>query len=399
MTAPARPARRRVLLAPVTVSPTKPMTPSHLKLLLSMDILHRATATFADVRQVYHPLAHAGSRQVAGFWEYLERRCPELDFARCGEEEIGELYGQFQRDERVGYPALEPLVRRAATGWAHPASVRLLQLWEEHYRLLGMLDPGLGHPGPPPMAADELIELLVRNDLCIDGRPFGAPVYLDATAAGLPLRTMLGPDGHANYLMSTLCQLAPLLADHDHVVLAHDVEIRADYRTIAHVLTGLGAEVSRLEFPRVPLDGVARATRFGGWQGYTVTPLAGPLVAEFGAPAFALGLRLYLVAGLGRTARESFSIRHLRRWTQRAGRLLAERGERPVTSGSLAGLAGPLPYVDPYRLVTTLLSRDAAMPPGHLLDVVLGPQASAVTGSAVGSAAGTVTGAVAGAVA
>jgi len=378
-----------VLLAPVTASPTKPLTPSHLKLLLSMDLLHRATATFADVTHVYHPVAHAGSRQVAGFWEYLDRCHPGLDFGTRTEEEIGELYGEFHRTERVPYAALEPVIRRAAAGWTHPASARLLDLWEGHYRALGMLDPGLGRTGPDLMPAAELIDLLLGNDLCIDGRPFGAPVYLDATAAGLPLRIMVGADGHANYLVSTLGEIVPQLADHDQVVLAHDTEIRADYQTIAHVLTVLGAEVSRLEFPRVPLDGVARSTRFGGWQAYTVGSLSGPLVAEFGGPAFALGLRLYLVAGLGRTARESFDMRHLRRWVHRAGRLLAEHGHRlrdpagdpagdasrPALAGALAALAGRLPYVDPYRLVTTLLRRDPAVPPADLLHVVLGPPA------------------------
>jgi hypothetical protein len=366
-----------VLLAPVTVGPTKPLTPSHLKALLSMDMVHRATATFADVTHVYHPVAHTGSRQVAGFWEYLDRHHPGLAFGGCTEEEIGELYGEFQRDERVPYAALEPVVRRAGTGWVHPASARLLDLWEGHYRTLGMLNPRLGRTGPGRMPATELIELLARNDLCIDGRPLGAPVYLDATAAGLPLRVLVGPDGQANYLMSTLCEIVPLLADHDHVVLAHDPEIRADYRTIAHVLTALGAAVSRLEFTRVPLDGVARSTRFGGWQGYTVGALSGPLIAEFGAPAFALGIRLYLLAGLDRTGRESFSVRHLRRWVHRASRLLATYRGRPGDAAgiSLSALAGRLPYVDPYRLVTTLLSRDAVVPVTDLLDVVLSPAA------------------------
>ncbi|MBV9823907.1 MAG: hypothetical protein JO144_16885 [Actinobacteria bacterium] len=364
--------RRRVLLAPVTVSPTKPLTPSHLKLLLSLDILHRATATFAEVTHVYHPLAHAGSRQVAGFWEYLDRRHPALALEGCTETEIGELYGQFQQSERVDYATLEPYVRRAATGWAHPASLRLQQIWEAHFRLLGMRDPALGRTGPVPMPADELIELLVHHHLCIDGRPYGAPVYLDPTPAGLPLRMVVGEDGHANYLLSTLAELVPHLASVDDVVLAHDVEIRADYRTIAHVLTRLGARVERLEFPRVPLDGIARSTRYGGWQGYTVDALAGPLVAEFGESAFALGMRLYLIAGLGRTAPDSFSVRHLRRWTQRADRLLAVR---PADPGDLSVLAGRLPYVDPYRLVTTLLSREPVLPASRLLGAVLGRQA------------------------
>jgi hypothetical protein len=360
------------------------MTPSHLRVLLAMDMVHRATATFADVTHVYHPLAHAASRQVAGFWEYLDRCRPGLDYAASSEEEIGELYGEYQRAERVPYAALEPVVRRAEAGWVHPASARLLDLWEGHYRLLGMLNPALGRGGPDRMPAAELIDLLIRNDLCIDGRPLGAPVYLDATAAGLPLRLMVGADGQANYLLSTLCELVPQLAGHDHVVLVHDPEIRADYRTIAHVLTALGAEVSRIEFSRVPLDGVARSTRFGGWHGYTVGALSGPLVAEFGAPAFALGFRLYLVAGLSRLTTDSFSVRHLRRWVHRAGRLLAEHGRRHGDAAGdvrLSALAGRLPYVDPHRLVTTLLARDTrdtrapAISTADLLDVLLGPAA------------------------
>ncbi len=369
------PGARRVLLAPVTVSPTKPLTPTHLKVLLSMDMVHRATATFADVTHVYHPLAHAGSRQVAGFWEYLDRRHPGMTFGRTSEEEIGELYGEFQRDARAPYEALEPVVRRAASGWVHPASARLLDIWESHYRALGMLDPEFGRAGPALMPVPELMELLVRSDLCIDGRPFGAPAYLDATAAGLPLRTIIGPDGQGNYLLSTLCEIVPLLSGHDHVVLAHDPEIRADYRTIAYVLTALGARVSRLEFTRVPLGGVAKATRFGGWHGYTMGALSGPVIEESGAAAFALGFRLYLLAGLDRAGRESFSVRRLRRWAQRARRLLAEHGGRPAGPGvgeKLSALGGRMPHADPYRLVTTLLSKDAAVPASDLLGVLLG---------------------------
>ncbi|MPZ83084.1 MAG: hypothetical protein GEV28_22910 [Actinophytocola sp.] len=378
-------SRRRVLLAPVTVSPTKPLTPSHLKVLLSMDMLHRATAAFADVTHVYHPLAHAGSRQVAGFWEYLDRCHPGLDHEACTEERIGDLYAEFQRGERVPFAALEPVVRRVEAGWRHPASARLLNLWEGHYRTLGMRDPLFGRSGPDPMPAAELIELLVRNDLCIDGRPFGAPVYLDATPAGLPLRMVVGADGHANYLVSTLCELVPQLADHDHVVLAHDPEIRADYRTVAHVLTALGVEVSRIEFPRVPLDGVIKSARHGGWRGYTVGALAEPLVREVGVPAFALGFRLYLLAGLGRTARDSFSVRQFRRWVHRASRLLAEHGGRSggATEVTLSSLAGHSPYVHPYRLATTLLSRDTDRDVvATLLDVLVAPTEPAATRSA-----------------
>src|SRR5207248_4497631 len=223
------------------------------------------------------------------------------------------------------------------------------------------------------MPADELLDLLVRKDLCVDGRRFGAPVYLDATAAGLPLRALVGADGQANYLLSTLRELVPQLPGQDHVVLVHDPEIRADYRTIAHVLTALGTEVSRIELSRVPLDGVAAGTRYGGWRRYTLGALAS---AHGGGPAFALAMRLYLIAGLARITTESFTARQLRRWVGRAGRLVAEHGGRratPAVGAGLSALTGRQPYADPYRVIATLLGRDPVVPHGDLLDVVLGP--------------------------
>ncbi|MEU2225598.1 hypothetical protein [Streptomyces sp. NPDC018347] len=51
---------RRVLLAPITVTPSKPLTPSHLKGLLWTDVMHRATRPLAEVTHrcshtTYHP--------------------------------------------------------------------------------------------------------------------------------------------------------------------------------------------------------------------------------------------------------------------------------------------------------------------------------------------------------
>lgn len=373
-------AGRRVLLAPVTVSPTKPLTPTHLKYLLSLDLLHRATATFADVTFLYHHATYAGSQQVAGFWEYLDRCHPGARCETMSEEEIGELYSAHHRTERPGYAALAATVRRAEAGWTHPASARLLDLWEGHYRLLGMADPLLGRTGPAPAPRREVLDLLVGHDLCIDSRVPGAPVYLDATSAGLPLRAVLSQDGQANYLLYLLCELLPQLAGHDLVVLAHDTQLRTDYQIVAHVLRTLGTRVERYEVPRVPLGGVVRSTRFGGWQGHTLGAFAGPLVEEFGSDAFRLGLRLYLVAGLGRTARQSFSTDHLRRWTRRAVRLL-ERHDHPAEAGAaeaaryLAAWSGRRGYADPYRVAAALTGPGDSAPVQELLRVVTGPGA------------------------
>lgn len=68
-----RSGRRKVLLAPVTVTPAKPLTPSHLKGLLWTDVMFRATAPLADVTYHYSPTAYHLTEQTLGFWEFLDR--------------------------------------------------------------------------------------------------------------------------------------------------------------------------------------------------------------------------------------------------------------------------------------------------------------------------------------
>ncbi|MEU9478092.1 hypothetical protein [Streptomyces sp. NPDC048191] len=372
--AAGRGRRQRVLLAPVTVSPTKPLTPTHVKYLLSLDVIRRATPAFADIDVAYHHASYAGSRQVAGFWEYLDRRHPGLDAGALGEEDIGRLYVAHHREGGAPFASIRPTVRRAEEGWVHPVSARLLDLWEQHYRRLGLADPHLGRGRPELAPTDEVIDLLVRHDVCLDGRPLGAPVYLDATREGLPLRAVLSEEGQANYLLYLLRELIPVLGRYDLVVLAHDVELRSDYRTVARVLETLGAPaVLRFEVPRVPLDGVTRSARAGGWEGYTLGAYQGALIEEHGPAAFRLGLRLYLVAGLGRTAAQSFSLRQLGRWVRRAGRLLRDHaGDGAEATRYLTRLTGRRGYADPYRVTTALLNHDSEVPVAGLLRTVTG---------------------------
>ncbi|MGD3112662.1 hypothetical protein [Streptomyces sp. YGL11-2] len=358
----------------MTVSPTKPLAPTHLKYLLSLDLITRATSAFADIDCAYHHAVYTGSRQVAGFWEYLERRHPGIDAADLGEEDIGHLYVAHHSEQAAApYAMIRLVVQRAEEGWVHPVSDRLLDLWEDHYRRLGMADPSLGRGRPELAPTDEVIDLLVRHDACLDGRPLAAPVYLDATRKGLPLRLVVSEEGQANYLIQLLRELIPVLPRYDLVVLAHDVELRSDYRTVAHVLQTLGAKVARFEVPRVPLDGVRRSARAGGWEGYTLDAFQGPLIERHGLAAFRLGLRLYLVAGLGRTAQQSFTMQHLGRWVRRAERLLSERTGGGVDVGPyLPRLTGGQGYADPYRVATALMSRDEDVPVADLLRLVTG---------------------------
>ncbi len=364
----ARP--RRVLVAPVTITPTKPLSPSHLKGLFWTDVLFRASTMLADVsyrcsHTTYHPC-----EQTLGFWEFLDRVVGDTDYSACTEADIGELYVRYRAaGERQPFAACRPYLEAVERhGWTHPASARVLELWVGHYARLGLHDPGLREHQPPGHSLDEVIERLGSLGMCLDLRGHGGPVYLDATRHGLPLRVLVAADGRPNYLACALRELVPLAPSYDDVVLLYDRGLEPDYVLLERVLAGLGVSTHRIALGRVPIDGRIRSARDGDWRGND----AGALVAGLAGHderAVRLGLRLYFIAMLGPGDQTSFRPELLERWVRRAERMLAaEPG--PMAAGPLEYLAaqwGGEPSVDPYRLASTLLTKHKANPGPRLL--------------------------------
>lgn len=373
------PPRKNVLLAPVTVTPTKPLTPSHLKGLLWTDVMFRATAPLAEVTYRYSPTTYHVTEQTVGFWEYLDRAQGETDYTRLSEEDIGDLYVRYRSgDERQDAAALRPY-RDAVEhgGWVHPAAERVLRLWAGHYARLGMHDPGIQAHQPPGLGLEEMVERLAAVRLVLDQRHHGGPVYLDATRYGMPLRRIVTSDGRPNYLACALRELLPLVLSYDEVVLLHDRELDADYQLLRRVLTTLGATVRRVPIGRVPIDGKITSARHGGWRDHTAGSLlraAADVVDGDDTGTLRLGMRLYFVATLGPGQRQSFRHDLLRHCLTVAARLL-ERSAEAVAGDPLDALDRHRhrrghAYVDPYRLTCSLLGRRRPAPDLGLLSAV-----------------------------
>ncbi|MDH2429625.1 hypothetical protein [Sphaerisporangium sp. TRM90804] len=350
-----------------------------MKFLLWMDVLQRAGACLGEVTCLYNHRTFALTRQVLGFWEYLDRAHPGADYSGMGEEEIGALYvASHAAPCTASAAALRPYAEAVERdGWFHPASRRLLDIWQEQYRVIGLLDPLLGRRPVESLGEEEVVGHLLDAGLCLDLRHWGGPVYLDLSAHGLPLRQLVDAGGRPNFLMCALKELLPLASRHDRVVLASDADLSPDYRLLARTLTHFGGRVSHLPVTRVPIAGVTASSRHGGWQGYTLGALIDRFVPEHGPDAFRLGLRLYLVAGLGKGSGQSFSDDHLRRQLARAARLLAQAGPASPAAGPSPALCeflltrtAPEGYVDPYRLTSSLLDRHRSVPLPELLGTV-----------------------------
>jgi hypothetical protein len=369
----SRSGRPRVVIAPVTVTPTKPLGPSHLKGLLWTDVMVRATQGLADVTYRSSQTSYLPSEQTLAFWEYLDHAGRPPDWASLSEEEIGERYVAFHAGGRRPSPAaLRPYADAVERGWVHPASRRVLEIWAGQFAGLGLVDPGLTVYQPPGMTLAEVLSWLDAHELCLDHRPYGGPVYLDATRHGLPLRQIVDSEGRANYLACALRDLVPLLAGHDEVVLVHDRDLTPDYLLLQRALDVTGTAVRRVALGRVPVDGRIRSARYGTRGEHTAETLLGSAFAGHDDPVVRLGLRLYFVAMLGPGQTESLRPDIVRSCLHRAQRLLAQAAPEPAEpiTRTLGAHRGRGCYVDAYRLTSGLLARHRGAPSYPLLSEV-----------------------------
>jgi hypothetical protein len=342
-----------VVVAPVTITPTKPLTPTHVKGLLWTDVLVKATARLLPTRLVWNPRLSNLTTQTTAFWCYLDHSEPDTDWRAETETAIGARYVRFHRDRPGLAPGeLDPYFERVeADGWIHPAARRLLELWRAELALLGVPDPGLTSDRPLAWTESDVYRELAGRRLLVDHRRFGGPVYLDGPRWGIPIRQLAGADGHANYLMPILRELLPMARPDRLLLLVYDAELTADYLLLDRVLSAFGATVARLSLSRVAIDGTVRSSRHGGWAGSTLADLSATR-GSADAAAYRLGMRLYFVGVLDRRSRQSFRMDLLRRSVGRAARLLST--ERKAESKLVLGPGG---YVDPRRLTVTMLGR------------------------------------------
>ncbi len=364
----------KLIVAPVTITPTKPLTPTHVKGLLWTDVLVKASTQIADTQLVWNPrLAHL-TTQTTAFWHYLDRTEPAFDWSGESESAIGARYVRFHHIKPI-IPAaeLDPYFDRVErTGWIHPSARRMLELWRAELDLLHVPDPGLTDPRPLAWSTRTVLDALARRDLIIDHRGFGGPAYLDGARWGMPIRQLVGPEGHGNYLLPILRELLPRVVESRLVLLLHDCGVTSDFLLLERVLREFGATVVRLGLSRVSTDGTTRSSRYGGWAGSTLADISAT-PGSAGADAYRLGMRLYFVGLLDRRSSQSFRMDLLRRCVGRAARLLNRRpavaedpDERHLALLRSLAVGG---YVDPHRLTTSLL-RTRTMPMSATLAAV-----------------------------
>lgn len=354
-------------IAPVPITPTKPLTPSHLKGLLCTDVMERATELVRPVVQTLKRPAADLALQTLAFWSWLSVAHADEDWQSLDEVGIGRLYMRFhairQRESDTAKASCrertEALREQVERGWVHPSGLRMLQLWRSHYERLGIRDPGLLCRSTLSVSSAALLAALSERQILLDTRALGGPCYLDLTQHGLPLRMLIDLDGQTNYLLGTLRQLVEPRDEEETIALLCDAELSHDYHALTLCLRQLGKTAFFLTTNRVPLPETGTSSaRHGGWEQYTVDRIVDRVGPDQCEQSLKLGLRMYLIAGLGPGGDACFDFDLLRRCVSRARRIL---DKAPRTSGQggleqLRRLVARHGYVDPYRVTCMLLA-------------------------------------------
>lgn len=364
----------RLLLAPVQITPTKPLTPSHVKGLIWLDVFYKATSRLHEVHYLANRATYDTSTQTLGFWEYLDQKLPEQPGLYDDKSDlwIAEKYLRYHAERFV--PAPEAILRGRRRvereGWIHPASARILTIWEEQYRRLGIHDPGLRQSLPFGMSEEELLEFLRGMGALLDTRPLGGGAYLDLTDHGHPLRQIVDEHGVSNHVVQLLRELIPLGRRFDRTILAFDEEVGEDFNLIAKVLRHAGVAVYPVSISRVPLEGVTGSARAGGWERYTLDKILARYAGRHDDAAIRLACRLYFVLRLGRRSTELFRLEAFDEAVEEAAALLARVpaavsavGSTPELDTLWGAISKPTDfYVDPLHFARTVVKASPRVP-------------------------------------
>ena len=252
---------------PVGITPTKPLTPTHVRGLLHLDGLVRLHRRLGPARVAHNRRLWDLSQQTLQFWHWLDTHHAGTDFQGLSDDQVGHLYLQCAKSgHKVPSDELLALWRRTHDeGHVHPASQALLKHWLPQLDHIGVDAGTLLAEHTPAATEGELLDTLASLGLLIDQRGVGGGVYVDMTFHGFGLRQIVSEDGVPNYMHGLLREAIHLPRQGAaRMNLFCDGSVERDFMLIQRVLEGLGSRVTRISFPRVLMDGQPLSYRQDG---------------------------------------------------------------------------------------------------------------------------------------
>tara|TARA_R110002073_G_scaffold45053_2_gene124647 strand:+ start:65200 stop:66303 length:1104 start_codon:yes stop_codon:yes gene_type:complete len=317
----------KVLYAPVGITPTKPLTASHLRGVLLVDAMQKIRSRIDDVTVWHNRRPWDISLQTTQFWGYLDTHFPDHDYSSETDISLGMKY---VRASAASFEASAEMLQGYtsgvdSSGYLHPSAQRMLTIWRDVFSSISVDPDIITRSDAFEDSAENVMGRLDKLGILLDQRGQGGCGYIDLTDEGLPLRKIVDADGSANYIVAILRDIWMRAQSFDKTFLVYDSSVERDYILLERVLRLTGVECQRCPFKRVPVNGAVLSSREGGWKGTTAGELLVKL-REFSVAAISLGLRMYFLYQLGLRNPTGFDAAQLHRQVEASEKLIGELG-------------------------------------------------------------------------
>lgn len=308
-------------IIPVHISPTKPLTPSHIKYIIYLDLLYKINNFVdRDFRFNFNRIFLDISQQTLRFALFLRKNYSDIDFQNKNEMWLGDKYVEMYRrnwiPENQDITTLKLETEQNLKGFNFYEAI--LNNWISQYNFLGLEEPGYYETSPVCISNKEVIARLKRNSVITDHAQMGEGVYLDLIEYGQPIFKLTDLDVESsNILFNILRETFHFSPKPSRILFLFDQEMYSKYVAIQTVLEKLGYEIELISLSRVMLQDKIQSSRQGGWEGYTLRDIINR-VEYRDLSEFRLGIKLYFLKVLRGNGSPNFNYTLLQRYIDKA---------------------------------------------------------------------------------
>lgn len=347
----------KTALFPVGITPTKFLTPTHVKGILQIDLYRRLLESSGHVDLVYNRRVWDSSLQTLHFWNEMTRTDPERVFKTASDLEISDLYSVSSRSaQSVSHSRLDLQNRVVRDGYIHPVSVRITEIWSEQLASIGIASDFLSRSRYLEPFEDVLVKLGNSSDL-LDYANIGGGAYLDMTDRKFSLRQLRSKTGEYNYLVPMISVVDELTRSHDRIILCCDKSVTRDFQLLQNLFEEAGAKLELKVINRVPLNGRDLSSRDGVPYGFSFSRFVAPFFEFYERRDVRLGLLLYFLHAIPPKGGRDFSQDELSENVKTAAELLEELGKLPDPDATIhPQIRKRVDRLDYYGLLSLLKS-------------------------------------------
>lgn len=304
----------KYFISSMSQTPLKPLAPSWFRAICQADLVKRS------LRSLGHEVEHCRSvddtaLQVAQMMSIVS----PADFPKSG---VGDFLGaryvemsqhgvtQSHVDQKLKLESGE----ESSRDWLRPHLMEQKNLLESL-----AIDVGdLWWESDLISSWSHIEPSLEKANRLLDYRPVGGDLFLDFTDHQIKLAKLEGKQGKS-YLLKNLLFYTNQIKRADALIIQGLDEDQHLNRIETLAMSSLNVPTKWFLTSRVKLDGVAKSSRLGGWQDYTLSKILERCAAH-DIEDIRLGLRLYFLGKCSENRQFSFSLvelqQHIRMATQ-----------------------------------------------------------------------------------